>query len=315
MTEEEVKKRDILYGMEDELWRLVKRRIGYYLAGVAIVGGVGIWLVAELVVQRVAEAPLKELQKEVMRAEFQADGAKRASDAARTSSEQVTAGLAALNTTLQNLNEQAKAVEVQFKLVTEQINAASDNASLRSQKNYDAVQRRISALEVLVKQIGDENAATRRATAEYGKQMAALEGKVDREQKRFAENSAFTVSILFDPSKKVLAGEVQSRLSALGFRAPLHELPAKTTKGNELTYHGESDAKAQEVLGILKPVVKNVQGKKAPEVSSSKKTYDFVKDGKMRGDIGTPPVMLNFYSLITAMNLDPKNMQLALGAD
>lgn len=310
ITPKEVKKRALLYEMEDHFWSLVKRGVVPFAAVLTVVGAGGIWIAVELIVQRVAETPLRELQKEVVRAEVQADAAKRASDAAKTSSEQVTAGLNTLNTTLQGLTEQAKAVELQFRLVTDQINAASDNARLRSQRDFDAVQRRIAALEALVKQIGEESAASRKATAEYARQIAALESKVEREQKRFAENSEYTVLIFFDPSRKALATELQSRLAALGFRAPVHELPAKAFKGNALTYHEQSDAKAQEVLALLKPVVKDVQGKKAkpPEIFSKltevvpSKGADSFKSG-------------GFTYHLLAWNLDAKSMQLALGVN
>jgi predicted nucleic acid-binding Zn-ribbon protein len=150
---------------------------------------------------------------------MQADAAKRASETAKASAEQLSAGLTTLNTTLQGLNEQAKGIELQFKFVTDQINAASENANLRSQRDFNAVQRRITALEGLVREIGEDSAASRKATAEYARQIAALETKFDSEQKRFAENSAYTVPIFYDPSKKSQATEVQSRLASLGFPA------------------------------------------------------------------------------------------------
>jgi chromosome segregation ATPase len=296
--------------MEDYFWTLVKRRLVITGLAVLLISAGGIWVAAELVVQRVAETPLRELQKEVVRAEIQADGAKRASDTAKTSAEHVTAGLNGLNTILEGLGEQAKAIESRFALMNEQINAASDNARRRSQQDFDAVQRRIAALEALVKQIGEDSAASRKATAEYAKQIAALESKVERDQKRFAENSAYTVSILFDPSKKGLATEVQARLAALGFRAPLHELPSNAAKGNSLSYQASTgDAKAQEVLALLKPLVRDLQEKKlaVPEKSEpsiSKKTFDKLEFKPAAGIV---------FSLLMS-GLDPKSLQLQLGA-
>lgn len=132
---------------------------------------------------------------------------------------------------------------------------------MRSPRDFDAVQIRIAALEVLVK-IGEDNAATRKATAEYAKQIATLESKVEQEQKRFSENSAYTVSISFN-QKKAIATGLQGRLTALGFRAFAQELPL-LGRGNVLTYTEEGEAKAQEVLTLIKPIVKDVQAKKTP---------------------------------------------------
>ncbi len=222
MTNEEVEKRTVLYEMEDELWRLIKRRGAIFALAFATIGMGGIWAAVHITVQQVADRPLNELQKQLVLAEVQAEGAKSAAAASRTAADQVASSLQLLQSSIEGLGEQAKAVKAEFVLVREQINAASENASRRSQQDFNAVQQRIGALEALVKRIGEENEATRKATADYAKQVAALEVKVEKEQKRFAENSEYTVSIFFDASKKALATEIQSRLAALGFRAPVH---------------------------------------------------------------------------------------------
>jgi hypothetical protein len=299
--------------LEDVFWGLVKRR--FVITGLAVlVIGAGVVLVAvETVVQRAVETPLRELQKEVIRAEVQADAAKRANEAAATSSEQVTAAATALNTTLKALAERANAIDIQFNRVTEQINATSENASLRSQRDFNALQNRIAGLEVLVKKIGEENAATRKAAAEYASQVATLGAKVEREQKRFAENSAYTVSVFFDPSRRAIATELQGRLTALGFRAPILEVPGIAVKGkNLLTYHGESEAKAQEVLGLVKPLVKDLQLTKAPEIVS-KSTTPYKSGGKVEFFPGG--ALIDMLGGFHKWNLDPKNLQLALGAN
>jgi hypothetical protein len=219
----------------------------------------------------------------------------------------------ALQTSIQGLQEQAKGVADQFSLVSQQINAASANAARRSQQDFDALQQRITGLETLVKKIGDENDATRKATADYARQVATLEVKVEKEQKRFAENSEYTVSIFFDPSRKAQAAELQSRLAALGFRAPIRELPANAAKGNTLTYQSPSDAKAQEVMALVKPVVRDIQAKKFPELrlSSLEGFYKKSEDWKIESQ--------KFESLLPggllsmAWGMDPKSMSLTLG--
>src|SRR5690349_5398542 len=194
MAELKPEELEMVYTMEEKLWAIVKRRIIVTGVLIAVAGIGGIWGAIELVVARVAETPLKNVQKEIIRAEVQAESAKRASDVAQASSEQVTKGLNALNTTLESLGGQAKAVETQFKLMKEDINAASENARLRSKQDFGAIQSRISALESLVKQIGVDSAASRKAAAEYAKQIAALEIKVGSDQKRFADNSLYTIA-------------------------------------------------------------------------------------------------------------------------
>lgn len=301
MTEKEVKKRTVLYEMEDELWRLVKRRVWIFVITFAVIGASGIWAIVHFTVQQVADRPLKDLQKQLVNADVQVEGAKTAATASRKAADEATMSLAALQASIQGLRDQAKAVENQFTLVSQQINAASENAARRSQQDFNAVQQRIAGLEALVKKIGEENDATRKATADYAKQVAALETRVEREQKRFAENSGYTVSIFFDPSKKALATELQSRLAALGFRAPVHEVRA--LKGNSLTYQSQSDVKAQEVLALLKPVVKDVQVKKFSELGLTKELAEIF------------PGVERYKSPLIGWHVDPKSMQLALGVN
>ena len=76
---------------------------------------------------------------------------------------------------VEDLKGKATGVEKQFGLVKEQISAEGKNAALRSGQDFKAIQERISGLEALVKKIGDENDATRKATADYAKQVAVLE--------------------------------------------------------------------------------------------------------------------------------------------
>lgn len=309
MTPKEAKATVAAHDLEDRFWGLVRRRIVIGGIAVLLVGAGAGWIAIEHVVQRAVETPLRELQREVVRAEVQADGAKRANETAKASAEQLTAGLDALNRTLQGLGERAEAINTQFIRVDEQINAAAKNANLRSQRDFNAIQLRIAGLEALVKRIGEENTATRKAAADYAKQVATLEAKIEREQKRFAENSAYTISIFFDPSRRALANELQGRLTAVGFRAPTHETPGQTGK-NLLTYHGESEAKAQEVLGLVQPIVRDLQATKAPPVKpvpalKGDKKFDFLAGGE---------VISGFFSG-TKWHLDPKSMQLALAAN
>lgn len=305
----EVRKRDLLYGMEDELWKLIKRRVITAGILVVVIAAGGLWVAVELVVQRVAETPLRDFQKEVIRAEVQADAAKRASDGAKASAEQLSAGLETLNKTLQALNEQARAVGQQFAQQQQEIDAASRNAALRSQRDFNIIQQRIRELETLVRKIGDENDATRKATVEYAKQVAALETKIEKEQKRFAENSEFTLSIAYDPSKKALATEAQNRLTIAGFRVTVRE--SKTLagiKGNSLLYQTQSEAKAQDVVALMKPLIKDLQVRKVP--SDPNVGFPEYKSGTERID-KSPFPYLPLYAAI----LDPKNMQLTLGAE
>jgi methyl-accepting chemotaxis protein len=295
MTNEEIEKRKLLYEVEQELWTLLKRRAWLLI----ILGVGGLWAIVHWTVQQVADRPLKEVQKQLVQAEVQADGAKRSAAAAGSAADQVTTSLGTLQGSVQGLRDQAKAVEDQFALVSQQINAASENAARRSQRDFNAVQQRIAGLEALVKKIGDENDATRKATADYAKQVAALETKIEREQKRFAENSEYTVSISHEPSKKALAAEVQSRLASTGFRATVRELMPNIIKGNSLTFQGPNEAKAQEVLALLKPVVRDLQAKKPLEYGS--------KMSDLKGSTAINPLVF--------WHLDPKGMQLLLGAD
>jgi hypothetical protein len=93
MTEEEVKQRAVLYEMEDELWRLVKRRAWMFVLVAAAIGMGGIWAIVHFAVQQIADRPLKDLQKQLILAEAQADGAKAAATASRASADQRTTAL------------------------------------------------------------------------------------------------------------------------------------------------------------------------------------------------------------------------------
>lgn len=268
MDPDEVDKRRLLYEIEDRLWELVKRRA--WIIGVIGVGG--IWGLVHFTVRQVADRPLQDLQKQLVQAEILADRAKGAAAAASGAADQVTGQLASLQASIQSLKDQAKGVEDQFRLVSERINADAKNAALRSEKDFSAAQQRISALEALVKKIGEENEATRKATADYAKKVAALESKIEKEQKRFAENSAYTVWIQFIPDKKSLAQEVQSRLASAGFKAPLSEILKLVieffpgaSKGTSLAYLPQSESKAQEVLALIRPILKDVQTRKLAE--------------------------------------------------
>jgi hypothetical protein len=155
MNDEDVAKRKILYELEDEIWALLKRKAWIAVFVVGIVGIGGIWATVHYTVQQVADGPLRDLQKQLVHAEIQADAAKRANATASNAAEQVRSNLDALQGSLRSLGEQAKGVEVKFTLVSQQIDASSKNAALRSQRDFNAVQERIAALEVLVKKIGE----------------------------------------------------------------------------------------------------------------------------------------------------------------
>src|SRR5262249_49238779 len=181
---------------------------------------------------------------------------------------------------LEDLKTQATGVEKQFGLVTERINAEGKNAALRSSQDFKAVQERISSLEALVKKIGDENEATRKATADYAKKVSTLESQIERNQKRFAENSQYTVWIRFEPEQKTLAQEAQNVLANVGFKATLTELKTETAeasagdraKDNSLGYFAQDETKAQEILALIKPIIKDVRSVK---LSSSPTTFPF----------------------------------------
>lgn len=307
MDEEEVRKRTLLYEIEDELWVLLKRRAWILAVVLAIVGASGIWAVVHYTVQQVADGPLKDLQKQLVQAEIQAESAKRANATATTAAEQVTSNLNGLQGSVQTLREQAKSISDQFALVTQQIEASSKNAALRSQRDFNAAQERIAALETLVKRIAEDNAATRKATADYAKQVAALENKVEKEQKRFAENSAYSVSIFSSSNKRSLALDVQRLLAGAGFRAALVDFPVKSDK-NTLTYDGKSDSKAKELLALIAPIVKDVELKTFKDVLSAVPYKGLAIDPKIEALIGG----ITFRPFISA-NTEVNTFSITLG--
>jgi hypothetical protein len=262
MDADEVEKRKLLYEMEDELWNLIKRRAWVVVVLGSVIGFAGIWGMVQFVVSHVAEQPLRALEKNLAQAELLAERAKNAAVAASGSADKVTAEVSSLTAGIQGLKDEAKGVEGQFRLVIERINAEAKSAAIRSDKDFAAAQQRISALEALVKKIGEENEATRKATVDYAKKIAALEAQIEQEQKRFAENSLYSITIRFGPEKRGLAQQVQSRLSALGFKAPISELPERMPverKGNVLQYSSQSEKKVQEVVALIRPLVKDVE--------------------------------------------------------
>jgi hypothetical protein len=243
----EVEKRKLLYELDDQLLALFKRRfwIVLILGSIGVLGA--IYGLVKLAVDQVATGPLKEIEKNLTQAELLATRAKTAAATTSDAADQVTAKVSVLKQGLQDLEKQAAGVDQQFRYVKDQITAEGKNAALRSTQDFKAVQERISSLEALVKKIGDENDATRKATADYAKKVAVLESQIERNQKRFAENSQYTVWISFVSEKKALAQEVQNLLASVGFKAPLTELSAKgadETKGASLAYLAQDETKA-----------------------------------------------------------------------
>ena len=292
MDEQEVQKRALIYEVEDEVWKLIKRRAWVVVVLVAFLGVGGIWANVQYTVRQVADGPLRELQRQLVLVEVQADAAKRANAAATAAADQVSRNVSSLQANLQQLDDRAKAVADQFSIVSQQIDAASKNAALRSQRDFNAAQERITALEMLVKQIGEENAATRKATADYARQVAALKADVEKEQKRFAENSAYTVLIHASPDKRNLATEIQTRLASAGFRAALTETTGKLER-NSLVYSEKSEAKAKEVLSLLKPVLRTLEITKIPDLAGRFPTT--VKDLKGYSSLPGGAVVSMFY--------------------
>jgi hypothetical protein len=263
----EVEKRTLLYELEDELRKLIRRRFWIFLFFGAVVGYGAI----KLVVEQVAATPLKEIQKEYAQAQLMAELAKKGASDAMDAAGQVNAQLSLRQKDVDDLQQKAKVVEKQFGLVTEQINAAAKNAEVRSGQDFQANQERISRLEALVKKIGQENEASRKAYADYKEQIDKITAETARQQKRFAENSRYTVVISSSPEQRPLAEKVQNELAIVGFKAslipvPPPGVPASTDpatgepwKGNHLTYSPESEMKAQEILALIKPIVKDVR--------------------------------------------------------
>lgn len=151
------------------------------------------------------------------------------------------------------------------RLVMGQIDAAAPNASMRSDKDFTAMQTRISSLETLVKKIGEENEATRSATAAYEKRLAGIQAQMEKEQRRFVENSGYSVTISFPPQKRDLAGQIQARLAASGFRASLSPIDERhitariAASQNTMWFSEEIEGKAPEVLALLiRPLLKEI---------------------------------------------------------
>jgi hypothetical protein len=267
MDVDEVEKRKLLYEIEDKLWHLLKRRAWI----IALIGVGGIWGLVHFTVKQLADRPLQDFQRQLVQAEILADRAKGAAAAASSAADQVTAQLASLTAVIQGLKDQAQSIQDQFGLVRDRITAEAKNAALRSEKDFSAVQQRIAALEALVKKIGEENEATRKATAEYATKIVALESQIENEPKRFAEHSSYTVWISFFPDRKSLAQQVQSRLAGAGFKAPISEIPTSIKlfpdvgKGISLSYVPQTEGKAQEVAALISPIVKDIKIRKIPE--------------------------------------------------
>jgi hypothetical protein len=173
----EAEKRELLHELQDGVWKFVKERAWWTAVIFGVFGVFGvpllIYTLVERTVDRVAVVPLKAVEKNLTQAELLAERAKKAaSDAAAAAAE--------VNAQVEDLKGKATGVEKRFGLVTEQINAEAKNAALRSTQDFKASQERISRLEALVKKIGDENEATRKATADYAKQVTVLEAQIEK---------------------------------------------------------------------------------------------------------------------------------------
>jgi hypothetical protein len=259
----EAEKRELLHELQDGVWKFVKERAWWISVLVAIGVPVLIYTVVERIVDQRAATPLKAVEKNLTQAELLAERAKKAASDATGAADQATSQVSSLTKGLEDLQQKAAGVEKQFGLVTERINAEGKNAALRSSQDFKAVQERIASLEALVKKIGDENDATRKATAEYAKKVSVLESQIERNQKRFAENSQYTVLISFVPEQKAIAQEVQNVLANIGFKASTTESSTER-KSNYLLYLARDETKAQEILELIKPILKDVRSAKIP---------------------------------------------------
>lgn len=256
------KQEDLIRRLETEVMSRLKWR---FWIGALVVALLGFFGVREML-RGFVDTEVKAAQRAAILAE---ESAKKATTATDEASKQTQSYIK----TVETLQGEAQKVDAQFVAVRQRITADAKNAALRSEKDFSAAQQRLAALEALVKQIGEENEVTRRATADYAKKVATLENRIEREQKRFAENSAYTVWISFIPDKKSLALDIQSRLASAGFKAPLTEITSKileASKGTTLTYLAAGESKAQEVLAVVKSILKDVQTKKLPDADPTK---------------------------------------------
>jgi predicted phage tail protein len=247
------------------------------LAALGVLGA--IYPIVQAVVERVAATPLKEIEKKYAQAELLADRAKKAAsdaagaaDQATTQAAQATTQVSSLTKGVQDLRDRATGVEKQFGLVGDQI-AEANNTAARRQTDFKATQDRLAKLEALVKNIGAENEASRNAYAEYKKEIDKVTAETARQQKRFAENSQYAVIIASSPEQRPLAEKVQNELAVMGFKASLMGLPTtappaglpgpswgpSTDPGNTLTYPPDSEMKAQEILAVIKHIIKDVR--------------------------------------------------------
>jgi hypothetical protein len=268
----DLEKLRILRDMEDELWALAKRRGWMVLLIVGLVGIGGVWALVNQLVARAIERPIEESRARIIDMQVQTELTKRAGAAAGSVADQASGQLKVLTTAIEGLQRQADGVNTQFKLVTGQIDAATRNAAIRSTNDFKALQDRIAGLEKLVKTIAEDSQASKRAALEYEKKLAALQSQIENEQRRFAENSKYVVTVSYVKPKRDIASQVQARLSALGFRVSVVSddfYPfsgfSKTTKPSQttLTYPPDTESKAQEITEAIKPLVGEIRQVKA----------------------------------------------------
>jgi hypothetical protein len=268
----EAEKRELLYETEEKLWKLIKNKLWWSTVIVGVFGVLGvlggvlgvpllIHTLVERAVERVAATPLNETKKEYAQAHLMAELAKKGASDAMDAAGQA-------KTQVQDLTSRAAGVEERYGLLTERINAEWKNATLRSTDQFKAAQERISRLEALVKKIGAENEDSRKAYADYKKQIDEITAETAKSQQRFAENSQYTVLISYSSEQRPLAQKVQSALANKGFKAQLLPLGApgpidpatgELSTGNSLTYSPESEMKAQEILTLIKSFIKDVR--------------------------------------------------------
>jgi hypothetical protein len=290
MEPSEVQKRTLLYELEDHLKKLFLRRA--WILG--IVGIFGLYILARFVVEQYAATPLKEIEKKYAQAELLADQigkkyaqaelladrAKKAASDAQGAADQATTQAAQATTQMSSLTKGVQDLADQI--------AEGKNAAGRSNLDSQATQQRISRLEALVKNISAENEVTRKAYAHYKKQIDKITAETASNQKRFAENSRYTVLIVSSPEQRPLAEKVQNELADVGFKASLLGLPPvaapagappgwvppwppwgpSTDPGNTLTYTPDNEMKAQEILARIKPILKDVrlESKEPPKI-------------------------------------------------
>lgn len=239
-----------VHNVEQEVVRLIRWRYSIAVALIAAVGIIGIGAALREFVRSHIDQEISRAKAESMEAVKAAALATAATRDARTQTE-------AYAKTVGDLQGRATAVDDQFAQVRRRLEEDSRNVSAGAKRDADVLRDRIVRLEALVTKLSDASRANQELVETYRKELAAKEAQSAADAKRFAENSAFRVTVYSETGNSIGQRAVDL-LTRAGFKtsfaAPASLDPPASPGRNIIRYTPDARSKSSAVRDLLRPI-------------------------------------------------------------